>query len=254
MPGLPIDALLPDLRRTLAGAPAAVLQAPPGAGKTTRVPLALLDAAWLGDRKIVLLEPRRLAARAAARFVGKRLMRDDRLLVSHRAGRSQLNAYLDDYAFLADGLLDIYVCAVVGINGFTGHNELFINNGDGTFSDISEESGIAQHPGKGMGMVCADYDNDGDLDYITNNLNDPPFVYRNTTVDKWGNDRNYLRIRLLGEGANSSAFGSKIELWHGDQYQFQEYFLFFCGWFKISSLVMSEYCVNYILGLIQNFD
>jgi ATP-dependent helicase HrpB len=73
MPGLPIDALLPDLRRTLAGAPAAVLQAPPGAGKTTRVPLALLDEEWLGDRKIVLLEPRRLAARAAARFMAHSL-------------------------------------------------------------------------------------------------------------------------------------------------------------------------------------
>ncbi|MFT5516993.1 MAG: ATP-dependent helicase HrpB [Rhodothermales bacterium] len=44
----------------------AVLQAPPGAGKTTLVPLALLDAAWLGDRKIIMLEPRRLAARASA--------------------------------------------------------------------------------------------------------------------------------------------------------------------------------------------
>jgi ATP-dependent helicase HrpB len=71
MSSLPIDALLPDLRRTLADVPNAVLQAPPGAGKTTRVPLALLDADWLGDRKIVLLEPRRLAARSAARFMAR---------------------------------------------------------------------------------------------------------------------------------------------------------------------------------------
>ena len=73
MPGLPIDALLPDLRRNLAGTPSAVLQAPPGAGKTTRVPLALLDAEWLGNKKIVMLEPRRLAARAAARFMAHSL-------------------------------------------------------------------------------------------------------------------------------------------------------------------------------------
>ena len=66
---LPIEPLLPDLRQTLAATRNAVLQAPPGAGKTTRVPLALLDAGWLGDKKIVLLEPRRLAARAAARFM-----------------------------------------------------------------------------------------------------------------------------------------------------------------------------------------
>jgi ATP-dependent helicase HrpB len=63
---LPIEAALPDLRRALAGRNAAVLVAPPGAGKTTRVPLDLLEAPWLDGRKIILLEPRRLAARAAA--------------------------------------------------------------------------------------------------------------------------------------------------------------------------------------------
>ncbi|MGU3540251.1 ATP-dependent helicase HrpB [Methylobacterium sp. A54F] len=63
---LPIDAVLGDLERALAGRSAAVLVAPPGAGKTTRVPLALLDAPWLAGRRIILLEPRRLAARAAA--------------------------------------------------------------------------------------------------------------------------------------------------------------------------------------------
>ncbi|MCJ2137896.1 ATP-dependent helicase HrpB [Methylobacterium sp. J-026] len=70
MPGLPtplpIEAALPDLRAALGARNAAVLVAPPGAGKTTRVPLDLLGAPWLDGRKIVLLEPRRLAARAAA--------------------------------------------------------------------------------------------------------------------------------------------------------------------------------------------
>ncbi|HTE93084.1 MAG TPA: DEAD/DEAH box helicase, partial [Bradyrhizobium sp.] len=63
---LPIDAVLDQLVRTLAGGNAAVLVAPPGAGKTTRVPLALLDAPWLKNRKIIVLEPRRIAARASA--------------------------------------------------------------------------------------------------------------------------------------------------------------------------------------------
>ncbi|MEP6840970.1 MAG: hypothetical protein ABJA75_23175 [Bradyrhizobium sp.] len=63
---LPIDVVLDELSRALTGQNAAALVAPPGAGKTTRVPLALLDAPWLGGRRIVLLEPRRLAARAAA--------------------------------------------------------------------------------------------------------------------------------------------------------------------------------------------
>ena len=62
---LPIDGILPLLRQTLSVNHAVVLQAPPGAGKTTHVPLALLDEAWLAGRSILMLEPRRLAARAA---------------------------------------------------------------------------------------------------------------------------------------------------------------------------------------------
>ncbi|MCA0300854.1 MAG: ATP-dependent helicase HrpB [Proteobacteria bacterium] len=67
MDALPVDEALPRLKQALDAHPAAVLVAPPGAGKTTRVPLALLDAPWLAGRKIVMQEPRRLAARAAAR-------------------------------------------------------------------------------------------------------------------------------------------------------------------------------------------
>jgi ATP-dependent helicase HrpB len=63
---LPIDAVLDQLAGTLASNNTAVLVAPPGAGKTTRVPLALLDAPWLRDKKIIVLEPRRIAARASA--------------------------------------------------------------------------------------------------------------------------------------------------------------------------------------------
>lgn len=66
MPDLPIQAALPELLSTLGQHSNAVLQAPPGAGKTTAVPLALLDSDWLGDRNIIVLEPRRLAARSAA--------------------------------------------------------------------------------------------------------------------------------------------------------------------------------------------
>jgi ATP-dependent helicase HrpB len=70
---LPIESAIPALRAALRDHTAAVLQAPPGAGKTTRVPLALLDEPWLAGRKIVMLEPRRLAARAAAGFMARML-------------------------------------------------------------------------------------------------------------------------------------------------------------------------------------
>jgi ATP-dependent helicase HrpB len=65
-PDLPVRDCLPALLAALGAGCNAVLVAPPGAGKTTMVPLALLDAGWIGGRRIVMLEPRRLAARAAA--------------------------------------------------------------------------------------------------------------------------------------------------------------------------------------------
>ena len=65
----PIALLLSRIRASLAEHPRLVLEAPPGAGKTTQVPPALLDEAWLTGRKIVMLEPRRIAARAAAEFM-----------------------------------------------------------------------------------------------------------------------------------------------------------------------------------------
>lgn len=72
-PDFPILPLLPEIRAALAANPRLVLEAPPGAGKTTQVPLALLDAPWLAGRRIVMLEPRRLAARAAAQFMATQL-------------------------------------------------------------------------------------------------------------------------------------------------------------------------------------
>jgi len=80
----PIAALLPELRHSLAAHPRLVLEAPPGAGKTTQVPLALRDADWLQGRKIVMLEPRRVAARAAAGFMARQLGEEVGATVGYR--------------------------------------------------------------------------------------------------------------------------------------------------------------------------
>ncbi|MGN6382459.1 MAG: ATP-dependent helicase HrpB [Dyella sp.] len=72
-PAFPITPLLPAIRDALTAHPRLVLEAPPGAGKTTQVPLALLDAPWLTGQKLLMLEPRRIAARAAAQFMAQQL-------------------------------------------------------------------------------------------------------------------------------------------------------------------------------------
>jgi ATP-dependent helicase HrpB len=71
MSGFPVDGILPSVAASLAAGRSVVLQAPPGSGKTTRVAPYLLDAPWLRGRKILMLEPRRLAARAAAGYMAR---------------------------------------------------------------------------------------------------------------------------------------------------------------------------------------
>ncbi|MBV9235242.1 MAG: ATP-dependent helicase HrpB, partial [Xanthobacteraceae bacterium] len=84
MQSLPIDEALPRLTAALAERDAVVLVAPPGAGKSTRVPLMLAQQAWAKDRKILVLEPRRLAARAAADRMAKTLGESVGELVGYR--------------------------------------------------------------------------------------------------------------------------------------------------------------------------
>ncbi|HTJ58432.1 MAG TPA: ATP-dependent helicase HrpB [Devosiaceae bacterium] len=81
---LPIDAVLPSLLAALEAGPFAVLVAAPGAGKTTRVPLVLLNAGWRADGRIIMLEPRRLAARAAARRMAATLGEEVGATVGYR--------------------------------------------------------------------------------------------------------------------------------------------------------------------------
>jgi ATP-dependent helicase HrpB len=102
---LPIEPVLPALAAALADAGCAVLQAPPGAGKTTRVPLALLDASWLGGRKILLLEPRRLAARAAARWMAHTLGEHPGQTVGYRVRRDSAVGPATRIEVVTEGIL-----------------------------------------------------------------------------------------------------------------------------------------------------
>ncbi len=82
MTSLPIDAVLPALRQALSARHEAVLEAPPGAGKTTRVPLALLEETWLAGQTILMLEPRRLASELGEKVgetVGYRIRLESRV-------------------------------------------------------------------------------------------------------------------------------------------------------------------------------
>jgi hypothetical protein len=102
-------------------------------------------------------------------------------------------------------------------------NNAFKNKGDGSF--VKRKDWLPQVPSYSYGAAFVDLDNDGDLDYVTNNLNDEAFVLRNTTVEKLKNKANYLRIKLKGKFGNTMAIGAKIDLWDKGRHQFIENFL-----------------------------
>ena len=93
MTALPIDEVIPELRAALAVGPCAVLEAPPGAGKTTRVPLALREEPWAQAGRILMLEPRRVAARAAAERMAETLGEEAGGRIGYRVrGESRVSA------------------------------------------------------------------------------------------------------------------------------------------------------------------
>ncbi|HKU60552.1 MAG TPA: ATP-dependent helicase HrpB [Gemmatimonadales bacterium] len=102
---LPIDDLLPSVREALLGSVGAVIQAAPGAGKTTRVPLSLLEEPWLEGRRILMLEPRRLAARSAARHMATLLGQTVGGLVGYRVRHETMVSSATRIEVLTEGVL-----------------------------------------------------------------------------------------------------------------------------------------------------
>lgn len=100
-------------------------------------------------------------------------------------------------------------------------NYAFENKGDINFSNQTENWGL-NLPSFSNGAAFADLDNDGDLDYVVNNIDELAFVYRNNTIGKLNDNNSYLRLNLLGEGQNRGAIGAKVEVWSQGNYQYME--------------------------------
>ncbi len=88
-------------------------------------------------------------------------------------------------------------------------NYAFRGRGDGTFANETNRWGMNE-PSFSNGAAYADFDGDGDLDYVVNNINDAAFVYRNTLSDKKPENTHYLRVKFVGEGANPMGLGATL--------------------------------------------
>jgi len=106
MQPLPIDPLLPEIVGSLRERTALVLEAPPGAGKTTRVPVALMNAAWSRKGQVVVLEPRRLAARMAARRVADELGDELGATVGYQVRFEDVSSARTRIRFVTEGILE----------------------------------------------------------------------------------------------------------------------------------------------------
>jgi hypothetical protein len=123
--------------------------------------------------------------------------------------------------FNNDGYLDIFqvngVDFYLPARFFSDPSRLFVANGDGTFTERSQQLGIDDH-GLGLGVACFDYDGDGDVDVLIANNGQSARLYRNDG----GNQNNFLDVNLSGRAPNSEAVGARIYVTVGGQTQMRE--------------------------------
>jgi len=98
-------------------------------------------------------------------------------------------------------------------------NYIFQNRGGYTFKNVTHTWGIDQ-PSNSNGAAYSDLDNDGDLDLVVNNINEPAFIYRNESTNQFNN--HYLKIRLRGAGKNTAGLGAKITVYTNGTKQYLE--------------------------------
>ena len=101
-------------------------------------------------------------------------------------------------------------------------NYMYHNEGNLSFVNKAREWGLAE-PSFSNGAAYADLDNDGDLDLVVNNIDQPAFVYRNNSVENL--DHHYLKFTFKGSDKNPDGIGAKVALWRGGQQQYVEHYL-----------------------------
>lgn len=148
---------------------------------------------------------------------------DRDLMVTNGFPKDVTNRDFVDYHEMAGNLVDkktlLTQIPVVKI-----HNYAFENDGAGipSFKDVSAEWGFTQ-PSFSNGAAYADFDNDGDLDYVVNNINDSAFIFKNQLVETRPAQANWLGLRFVGSKDNPNGLGAVVELFyqHGKMQYFQ---------------------------------
>ena len=101
-------------------------------------------------------------------------------------------------------------------------NKFYVNQNDGQFENATKEANLYQ-PGFSHGAVYADLDNDGDLDLIVNNIDEPASIYKNMSRENDPENSNYLAVRLKGPYGNLFGINAKVKVFNGDKITVEEY-------------------------------